>query len=355
MNPRILHWPVLLATASLAMAQKPGAKPDDAAALEEAIRAVDRAAGKSSPSKKPETAPAAESPVAPPAKPAKPSSGGAAAPGTPATPKPKPADPSDAKPVKPKTPAVIQTQITGLEDAELDNARNLIIFRKNVVVDRPDLKIWCDTLEIALNRRDQAKPAKPAPAKSDEEPDAFGAESIKSATATAPSGGLVVIWRKTESGDVVAVGKKAVYTAADGTFTITGLPEVLRDMSLHFYSPGEADKLVMFKNGSARGSKKQDLNLSAVRAKEIRQRMFSHVPGRRPAEASPAGEKPAAPEPSPRRRPPPSIHPTAGNCRRQRGSFVRHRPRRGQRRRQRPAKSSACSAPMAPAKRPAST
>ena len=300
MNPRILHWPVLLATASLAAAQKPGAKPDDAAALEEAIRAVDRAAEKNTPPKKAEATAGAETPSASPAKPAKPAPGAAAAPGTAATPKPQPADTGGAKPAKPKTPATTQTQITGLEDAELDNTRNVITFRKNVVVDRPDLKIWCDSLEIALNRGGQAKPGKPGAgkpgtAKTDEEPDAFGAESIKSATATAPAGGLVVIWRKTESGDVVAVGKKAVYTAADGTFTITGLPEVLRDMTLHFYSPGESDKLVMFKNGSARGSKKQDLNLSTVRAKEIRQRMFSHVPGRRPAEAAPAAEEAAPP------------------------------------------------------------
>jgi lipopolysaccharide export system protein LptA len=173
----------------------------------------------------------------------------------------------------------------------LDNARNTITFRKNVVVDRPDLKIWCDQLEILLNR----SPAKAAPSDkaggSADESDALGANTIKTATASSGDGGLVVVWRKTLTGDVVAVGRRAVYTATDGTFTITGLPEVLRDMTLHFHSPGEADKLVLYKNGRARGSKRTDLNLSLVKAREVRQRMFSHVPGRRPPEATEASHE----------------------------------------------------------------
>lgn len=291
MNPRILHWPVLLATASLAMAQKPGAKPDDAAALEEAIRAVDRAAEKSSPPKKPEATPAAQDPVAPPAKPAKPASGGA-------TPKPKPAEPGGgkpAKPSKPKPPAATQTQITSLEGGELVNSQSVVVFRKNVVVDRADLKIWCDQLEIALNKN-PSKASPPDKSGNEESGDALSAQTIKTATATAPEGGLVVVWRKTETGDVVAVGKKAVYTAADGGITLTGLPEVLSNMSNHLSGPGEGDKMVLSKSGDARGWKRTQLDLSPIRAKEIRQRMFSHVPGRRPTEASPAGETPAAPD-----------------------------------------------------------
>jgi len=286
--------PLLLLSLAPVAAQnppsRPPTKPDDAAALEAAIRAVDRAAEKNAPAKKEEPAdgPSTGKPATAtqPSKPAAPTKDEASPGG-----KPDGGGAAGAKPAKPKAAAVTQTQITGLEDAELDNARNLIIFRKNVVVDRPDLKIWCDQLEIALNR----EPAKPAPGgapkpKTDQEPDAFGAESIKSATATAAEGGLVVVWRKTDTGDVVAVGRRAVYTAADGAFTITGVPEVLQNMSFHFHSPGEADRLIMFKNGSARGSKKTDLNLSAPRAREIRQRMFSHVPGRRPAEASAPAE-----------------------------------------------------------------
>jgi lipopolysaccharide export system protein LptA len=293
MTPRFLSWPLLLVTMASAVAQKPpprSGQPDDAAALDAAINAVDRAKQKQNPDK-PAT-PASGTDARNPAKPTPPAKPGAV---VPAPPKPAAGTPSVPSAAKPKTAAVTQTQITSLEDAELDNARNIIVFRKNVVVDRPDLKIWCDQLEIALNKGGTKSTAAAGAAKPEAEPDALGAESIKSATATAGDGGLVVIWRKTETGDVVAVGRRAVYTATDGAFTITGLPEVLRDMSLHFHSPGEADKLVLFKNGSARGSKKQDLNLSIVRAKEIRQRMFSHVPGRRPAEASAAGEAAAAP------------------------------------------------------------
>jgi|GEM_PF-2226095 len=304
---RLHFWPVLLVTASFAAAQKPPARPakvDDAAALEAAIRAVDRAKEKPSPT--PGGSDPTPGDTATPAQPADPQPEAARPPAKPASKAPK-AAPGEAAPKSASAAAATQTQITGLEDAELDNVRNVITFRKNVVVDRPDLKIWCDQLEILLNR----KPAKAVPdspkAKKSDDGDAFGSETIKTATATAPAGGFVVVWRKTETGDVVAVGRRAVYAAADGTFTITGLPEVLRDMTLHFHSPGETDKLVLYKNGNARGSKKQDFNLSTVRAKEIRQRMFSHVPGRRPAEASASGPEASAPPPD--KLPPPPAPP----------------------------------------------
>ena len=345
MSHLVRFWPLLLATTLASAAQTTPArppKPNDTASLDEAIRAVDRAKKQSAPTPSPAVRPATEKP-APPAKPvksAKPVSPAPAAqaakPAKPVTPpKTTPAAPPASKPKadvapkaeplpteepearaesagraenaesdaeaggkpkpKPKSGlAATQTQISGLEDAILDNARNTITFRKNVVVDRPDLKIWCDQLEILLNR----SPAKAAPSAkaggAADESDALGANTIKTATASSGDGGLVVVWRKTLTGDVVAVGRRAVYTATDGTFTITGMPEVLRDMTLHFHSPGEADKLVLYKNGSARGSKRQDLNLSVVKAREIRQRMFSHVPGRRPPEATEASPEPSA-------------------------------------------------------------
>jgi lipopolysaccharide export system protein LptA len=350
MSHLVRFWPLLLATTLAAAAQTTPArppKPNDAASLDEAIRAVDRAKKQAAPTPSPAVRPTTEKPVPPakpvksakpvspvpaapaaqaakPAKPVKPAKTTQAAPPAPkpkadVTPKAEPlptldpearvdssdsadsADSADSdagaggkpKP-KPKSGlAATQTQISGLEDAILDNARNTITFRKNVVVDRPDLKIWCDQLEILLNR----SPAKAAPSDkaggAAEESDALGANTIKTATASSGDGGLVVVWRKTLTGDVVAVGRRAVYTATDGTFTITGMPEVLRDMTLHFHSPGEADKLVLYKNGSARGSKRTDLNLSLVKAREVRQRMFSHVPGRRPPEATEASPEPS--------------------------------------------------------------
>jgi lipopolysaccharide export system protein LptA len=357
MSHLVRFWPLLLATTLTAAAQTTPArapKPNDAASLDEAIRAVDRAKKQAVPTPSPAVRPTAEKPVppakpvksakpvptVPPAKPATPVKPAKITQAAPPTPKPK-ADvaPKTETPSKTETPpkavtapkadvtpkaeplptlepeasvadaasdsgaggkpkakpkselAATQTQISGLEDAILDNARNTITFRKNVVVDRPDLKIWCDQLEILLNR----SPAKAAPSDkaggAADESDALGANTIKTATASSGDGGLVVVWRKTLTGDVVAVGRRAVYTATDGTFTITGMPEVLRDMTLHFHSPGEADKLVLYKNGSARGSKRTDLNLSLVKAREVRQRMFSHVPGRRPPEATEASQE----------------------------------------------------------------
>jgi len=305
----VVFWPFLVMTALSAGAQTPGPRParaDDAAALEEAIRAVDRAKAQAADPVRPasggQAAGAAVKPAAVP--------GGRPAPG--AVQEPKTAGESEAVPRPKPAVASTQTQISGLEDAVIDNVNHTITFRNNVLVDRPDLKIWCHQLEILLNRKPaKAVPSSPA-SREAEDGDALGAETIKTATATSTEGGFVVVWRKTESGDVVAIGRQAVYTAADGMFTITGMPEVLRDMNLHLYSPGEADKLTLFKNGNARGSKKSNFNLSAVRAKEIRQRMFSHVPGRRPAEAVPAAAE-SSPVPADALPPPPAVAPRRSN------------------------------------------
>lgn len=301
MKSKFLRWslPVLIVTT--VVAQKPPAgpgKPDDAAALEDAIRAVDRAADRSTPardSEKPKADPkTAPNSAAPNAKP--PASDRSAA-GT---------ERAAVKPAAAKREAPPPTNITSLEGWEMDNPGNTVTFFKNVVVERPDLKIWCDRLEFVLNKAGAKKnPSPPGGAEPASEPDQFSSERIKTATAIAAEGGMVVIWRKTSTGDVVAIGRRAVYTATTGTFTITGLPEVLRDDTYHVQSPNETDTLVLLKNGSAQGKGgKQQFNLSAVRAKEIRQRLFSHVPGKLPPEASsrvggePSATLPAVPAPA---------------------------------------------------------
>lgn len=309
MKSNLLRWSLPALMATTVVAQKPPAqpdKPDDAAVLEDAIRAVDRAAEKSTPARESEK-PKADAKAAPnsAAPSPKPPAGDRAAGGT-----ERPA----VKPASVKREAPPPTNITSLEGWEMDNPGNTITFLKNVVVERPDLKIWCDRLEFVLNKAGAKKAPSPADGtKPASEPDQFSSERIKTATATAAEGGMVVIWRKTATGDVVAIGRRAVYTATTGTFTITGLPEVLRDDTYHVQSPNETDTLVLLKNGSARGKGgKQELNLSSVRAKEIRQRLFSHVPGKRPPEASgrggvessasvpapPAPALPAPPKPS---------------------------------------------------------
>jgi len=97
---------------------------------------------------------------------------------------------------------------------------------------------------------------------------------------------LILFWFLPPAWSIVRGGRQAVYTAADDSFTITGFPEVLRGMTDHFHSPGEADTINLDKNGMGKRSKRQDLNIGAVRAQAIRERLFSHVPGRPPAQAS---------------------------------------------------------------------
>jgi len=281
------RWIPLLFMAGFAAAQNPPArpsKPDDAAALEEAIRAVDRAAEKASTAKPGQPTPPGKRPAAEPQAPDR------SAPNRPS------AKPDSAAPGSAKSPPATQTHINSADGFSMDNPGNTLSFFKNVVVDRPDLKIWCDRLDFALNRvATKGAGTPPAVGNDAAEADPFSAERIKTATAIAGDGGMVVIWRKTEAGDLVAIGRKAVYTASNGTFTITGLPEVLRDMTYHIQSPNEGDTLVLHRNGSARGKGNQELNLNPVRAKDIRQRLFSHVPGPRPPEATPPGTPAAAP------------------------------------------------------------
>ncbi len=299
MKPSALCRPllVLIALAASAVAQKPStppskpSKPNDAAALEEAIRAVDRATGKTGTTPGKGTSPSSTPPdTTPRGQNTRPS----------ASAKERP----DARPSPPEPSTPLPTIITSLDDAELDKVNNTITYYKNVFVDRPDFKIWCDRLEFTLNKTaPKEQPPASANGKAAPEPDQFSAGLIKTATATSAEGGMVVIWRKTSAGDTVSIGRRAVYTASNGTFTITGLPEVLTDMTYYVHAAKETDSIILLKNGNARsrgGTTEYISNRS--RAREVRLRLFSHVPGKRPAQALPPDEVasgPAAPSAAP--------------------------------------------------------
>ncbi len=254
-----------LAMGVTAQTTKPPAKPPtkpktEAEILQDAIDAVDAA------KKKPEAKP---TPAAP-AKPDKP------APTAPKSPGAKPASDDGTM------------AITSEDDMEFDNKKGVITYKKNVFLDRPDVKIWCDELEVqrmpeappkATNPADPVKVAPP----SDEAP------KIKTAVARASERGLVVIWQKTDEGEVVAHAKLATYNGATGDIVLNDRIEVLQGKNVHIVGQGETAKFTLKKDRTGGG----DVNTSFVsesNAKAIRARMLEPTRnrGKRPAPAAPA-------------------------------------------------------------------
>ena len=186
----------------------------------------------------------------------------------------------------------------------------MIIFRTNVLVDREDLKIWCDELQVTLNQKPQKKVAETPPTKeAPEDSDVFSAQNVKQAVAKSPSTGAVVIWRKTPKGEIVAMGREAIYDGASGNITLKGAPEVLQDMKVHLRSEGEAQQIVLMKNGNVKGST-TSAAVPEAEAREIRKRIFARAPMRR-ASGSPAASG-ASPTPPVDRSPSPTPAPRAG-------------------------------------------
>ena len=255
-----------LAVGVTAQTTKPPTKPKtEAEILQDAIDAVDAA------KKKPEAKPT----PATPAKPDKP------APTAPKSPNAKPSAPSNDGTMA----------ITSEDDMEFDNKKGVITYRKNVFLDRPDVKIWCDELEVqrlpdekpkAVNAADPVK----APPSSDEAP------KIKTAVARASERGLVVIWQKTAEGEVIAHAKTATYDGLTGDIILNDRIEVLQGKNIHLVGQTESADFTLKKDGKGVG-KLQTAIVGPADAKAIRARMLEPTRnrGKRPAPA------PAAPTP----------------------------------------------------------
>ncbi|MGI8603281.1 MAG: LptA/OstA family protein [Verrucomicrobiales bacterium] len=183
------------------------------------------------------------------------------------------------------------------------------IFTVNVAVNRSDLKIWCDRLEVALDQpKDAAEsnappdPDKPPEPKT-EGPAPLKQENVKTAIATSKDG-LVLIWRKTDSDEILATCREALYDGKTGNITLKNRPEVLKGLTTHILGRDETSEMILFKSGDMTMPRRPEtsFNLSPPEGREIRRRLLGHMPpkpapsGTKPPDPSgnpPSGEKPS--------------------------------------------------------------
>lgn len=261
-----------LAAMAASPAQNAAPKKDsDEDALRRAIEAVDRAKEKidKDSASTPAAAPNARA-VQPKTTPAVPSA-------TTAKPAPtsKPATTATAAPQKPASGGFF-TKIVGEDDNLFRHKEGIFIFRKNVEVDRPDLKIWCQELEVTVNRpEDNSKASQPAP--KDDSGDGFSASNIKKAVAKSSAGSVVVIWRKTDKGEMVANCREAVYDGATGNIVLKGKPEVLQALQQFAFGKTDDATLTLHKNGDVSGKFGIE-HFQEPKGREMRRRLLSSVP-----------------------------------------------------------------------------
>lgn len=273
---------IFLALAAIAAGHAQNVAPkkeSDEEVLRRAIEAVDRAKEKidkgdtstPAPPPKPAPAPAASASKATPPKTT-----------PPATPAVKPVSSATGQATEKKPAArqdLVPTTIIGEEDAIFQNKEGIIIFRKNVEVNKSDLKIWCQELHLTLNRTDSKKPAPAAASRQEADSgDMLGAGNLKTAVAKAAPGGVVVIWRKTLDGEMVANCREAVYDGATGTITLKGKPEVLKDVQTFVFGKSDSDTMLMTKTGYGKGAKGFQYFNTIQQGQEVRRRLLSSIP-----------------------------------------------------------------------------
>jgi lipopolysaccharide export system protein LptA len=163
---------------------------------------------------------------------------------------------------------------------------NVAIFEKNVIVNRPDLRIWCDVLEVSLipPAEEAEGTTPPDPGKSDspkpESSSTMNEDSLKQAIAKS-KGGVVVIRRRTEKGEVVATCQEAVYDGPTGNIVLKQRPELIQDLKLHVIG---TDVITLFRDGNIRASKRPEMQLIQPSAgRDIRRKLLSNIPPRQGA------------------------------------------------------------------------
>lgn len=264
-----------LAAMAASPAQNAAPKKDsDEDALRRAIEAVDRAKEKmdKDSASTPAAAPAARAvqPKTPPAVPSSTAAKTAAA--------SRPAATATAAPKKqPASSDGFFTKIVGEDDNFIQYKEGIAIFRKNVEVDRPDLKIWCQELAMTMNRPEAGKTGKPAPAAKDDSGDAFSADNLKKAVAKGTAGSVVVIWRKTDKGEILANCREAIYDGATGNIVLKGKPEVLQNLQQFAFGKTDDATLTLYKNGNI-GGKFGVEHFQEPKGLEVRRRLLSSVP-----------------------------------------------------------------------------
>jgi len=202
----------------------------------------------------------------------------------PAVPKPRPGpQPAEEKKKGEGKAAPTKTVITGDDPSEYRNKENLGIFRKNVVLDRPDLKIWCDQLDATMNQPAAAKPQSKTVAavrkNGQANDDGVSPNDLKLAIARGKEN-PVVIWRKTDQGEVISTCREAHYEGANGTITLKGKPEVLRQLRVNLIGKDDRSEIVLLKSGDCTGRFDTNLFADEQEARAVRTRLLKQIPKR---------------------------------------------------------------------------
>jgi len=97
---------------------------------------------------------------------------------------------------------------------DVDYEKNIAIFNNNVKVEKPDMTIYSDKMEVFFTPKEQpAQPKTPAP----------GMAALSSSVDRIVASGNVRIVR----GENTSFSQQAIYTAADKKITLTGKPQII--------------------------------------------------------------------------------------------------------------------------------
>ena len=243
------------------------------------------------------------------------------------------AAPGTRPPASPAAPQSNDTIITAEEGAFYSSIDGVAIFEKLVRVIRPTMRIWCDVLDVALNM-DEISPKKPAPPASganpatpepepaaepgagakDKEKEGLDAESIRQAIAKSKEN-LVVIWRRTPEGEIIALCREAHYDGKTGNLILKNRPEVMKDSKLHLTGNDENAVITLYNDGRQRieGRVQSRFMTSPSEARELRRRLLDHIPKKPGAAADGPATDSAAPEKPLENLPPATLSPPSAN------------------------------------------
>jgi hypothetical protein len=166
------------------------------------------------------------------------------------------------------------------DEGFFDRTKGIFIFVRDVFVDKPDVHIWCDELEVLLNLDGiEKKEATPPPAAGKKKKaEKLNTDNVKQANARGKQN-LSVLWRQTEKGEIVAVAREFYYDGKTGNILLKGKPQVLQNLTMHIIGNGDNAQLTLYKNGNFGGPFTMH-QMQAKDGKKVRKNLLAMVPAK---------------------------------------------------------------------------